>query len=222
MAGSASCFVCKSNLGSHENVVSLWSAQNVNPPSDASGFISEPWLCHHDCFICSVCSSTLEEKSRAYSVSIDKKLFCSKHYCYQNSEDGLLIQALNEFKSKSLALKARLEKGSPEYNEEISRCSCSEPKFVQLVKGYHVECSEKDCPRRDSFTKYYQHRFGSYCDLGSSMVSGHATSLAPEEFYREFFYGIKHWNYCAKDQDVGVILFSIKPESSPQSKAYFR
>lgn len=230
MAGSASCFVCKTNLESYESVVSLWAAQNVNPSSNANGFVSEPWLCHHGCFICSVCSSTLGEKSQAYSVSIDKKLFCSKHYYCQNSEDGALIKALNDFKTRSLALKATLENGESTENGfegkgEIStynNCSCSQPKFVQQVKGYRVECFEKDCPRRDSFTKSYEHRFRNCCDLGSSRVSGHVTSVAPEEFYREFFYGVKHWNYCAKEDDVGTVLFTLKPESSPQSKAYFR
>ena len=229
MAVSTVCFVCKSNLESYENVVSLWSAQNVNPPSNTNGFTKEPWLCHHDCFICSVCSSTLEEKSPAYSVSIDRKLFCSKHYYFQNSEDGSLIQALNDFKARSLALKAALEKsestencfenkgGTPECN-----CGCTEPKYVKLVTGYRIECSDKACPNRGFFAKSYDHRFKNYCDLGSYRVSGHVTSVAPEEFYREFFYGVKHWNYCAKEDDVGAILITLKPESSPQSKDYFR
>ena len=231
MSGTTTCFVCKSSLESYENVVSLWSAQRVNPSSNANGFASEPWLCHHSCFICSVCSLTLEEKTHTYSVSIDKKLVCSKHYCCQNSKDRALIQALNDFKARSLALKATLEKTEASENgfenkEGISsyNCSCREPKFVKIVTGYvyRVECIEKDCPMRDFFTKKYEHRFKNYCDFGSSRVSGHVTSVAPEEFYRQFFYGVKHWNYCVKEDDVGAILVTMKPESIPQSKGYFR
>lgn len=229
MAGSTACFVCESNLESYENVVSLWSAQNVNPPSNTNGFTSEPWLCHHDCFVCSVCNSSLAEKSSAYSVSIDKKLFCSKHHYFQNSEDGSLIQALNDFKARSLALKAALENNESTENcfenegePPKCNCGCSEPKYVKLVTGYRVECTNKDCPKRISFAKSYDHRFKSYCDLGSYRVSGHVTSVAPEEFYREFFYGVKHWSYCAKEDDIGAILITLKPESSPQSKDYFR
>lgn len=232
MAGSVTCFVCKSKLETFENVVSLWSAQSVNPPSNANGFVSEPWLCHHKCFTCSVCGSTLHdgENLQTYNVSNDKKLFCSRHYYCQNSDDERLIHALNNFKERSLALKATWEKDDEgpesglESNEGISRfnCSCTQPKFVERVAGYEVECPKKDCPNRDSFIKNYKHRFKSFCDLGSSRLIGHASSVSPEGFYRDYFYGVKHWNYCVKEEHIGAILFTLKPESNPQSKGSFR
>lgn len=229
MAGRTACFVCKSTLESYENVVSLWSAQNVNPPSITNGFKPEPCLCHHDCFICSVCSSLLEEKSQAYSVSSDKRLFCSKHYHCQNTEDSLLTEVLNNFKARSLDLKAALEsndctESTFENDVEISgcNCSCNKPKYVARVTGYWIECTSKDCAKRQAFAKAYERRFKSCYDLGSSRVGGHVNSVVPEEFYREYFYGVKHWSYCAKEDDVGVILFTLKPESSPLSKGYYR
>lgn len=225
MAGT--CIVCKSSLESSGEVISLRSALNDNPSSKAVGFNSEPLFCHRHCFICSVCSATLDEKFHSCGVSIENRLYCKTH-C-ENSQDHALIRALKNFKARSLALKAALEDETAvsDFQEELSLsscvCTCSEPKYVQQVRGYHAECTEKGCPKRDSFTKSHETRFKSHCDLGSTRISGHgAATVAPEDFYRHFFYGVKHWNYCTREEDIGFVLITLRPESSPHSKGYFR
>lgn len=222
MAGT--CFVCKSSLESPDKVVSL----NHNPSSNAFGFNFEPLVCHRHCFICSVCSATLDEKCDSCGVSIDHRLYCKTHF-ESSQEDDALIQALKSFKARSLALKSAFEEESvvSDFQEESSLdgsvCACSEPKYVQRVRGYYSECTKRECPKRDSFTKSHENRFKSYCDLGSSRISSHAAaSVAPDDFYRHFFYGVKHWNFCTREEDIGFVLITFRPESSPHSKGYFR
>lgn len=223
MAGT--CIVCKSSLESSGKVVSLRSALNHNPSLNAFEFNSEPLFCHRHCFICSVCSATLDEKCDSCGVSIEHRLYCKTHF--ENSQVDALIQALKNFKARGLALKSALEEESAatvsDFQEETSLCTCSEPKYVQRVRGYYSECTEKECPQRNSFTKSHENRFKSYCDFGSTRISGHAaTSVAPEDLYRHFFYGVKHWNYCTRDEDIGFVLITFRPESSPHSKGHFR
>ena len=224
MAGT--CVVCKSSLESAGNsLLSLPTALNHNPSSNANGFNSEPLFCHRGCFVCSMCNSTLEGKFDSCSVSVDNRLYCTEHS--QNSEDLALIRALKCFKARSLTLKAALEDEAAhnDFQEEFTsfHCTCSEPKYVHKVDGYRVECTEKECPTRDSFTKSHENRFKSYCDFGSTRISGHAAAVVPpEEFYRHFFYGVKHWNYCTREEDIGIVLITMKPECSPHSKGYFR
>lgn len=225
MAGSIPCFVCKSSLGSCENVVSLWSVQSVNPSSN--GFRSaEPWLCHQGCFLCSVCNSLLEDKEHEYSVSTDEKLLCSKHCYGQNVENGSLTQALNDFKERSLSIKAAFENNEStesflETTRGISKlsCRCDKPKHVEQVTGYRVECIENNCPKRNYISKQNNHHFS---ELGSVRDIGEATSVSPEEIYRKYFYGIRHWTFCAREEDVGAVLFILKPESNPRTRACFR
>lgn len=138
MAGT--CFVCKSSLESPDKVVSL----NHNPSSNAFGFNFEPLVCHRHCFICSVCSATLDEKCDSCGVSIDHRLYCKTHF-ESSQEDDALIQALKSFKARSLALKSAFEEESvvSDFQEESSLdgsvCACSEPKYVQRVRGYYSE-----------------------------------------------------------------------------------
>ena len=226
MAGT--CFVCKSSLKSPEKVVSLRSALNHNPSSNAFRFNSEPLFCHRHCFICSVCSATLDDECDSCEVSIEHRLYCKTHF-ESSQDDDALIQALKSFKARSLALKSTLEEESvvSDFREESSLdsnvCTCSEPKYVQRVRGYYSECTEKECPQRDSFTKIHENRFKSYSDLGSSRISGYAAaSVAPDDFYRHFFYGVKHWNFCTREEDIGFVLITFRPESSPHSKGSFR
>lgn len=215
--------MCKSGLDqAFGNVLSLRAALRDNPSSNANGFESKSVLCHRDCFICSVCSCTLEENSKFDACG--DRLYCTTH-C--NSEDLALIRALKSFKARCLALKTALEDeiAVNEFQEEITsfHCdSCSDPKYTQKVTGYRVECTEKDCPTRDAFRKSHEIRFKSCCDLGSTRVGGHVAAVSPEEFYRHFFYGVKHWNYCSMEEDIGAVLITLKPESSPHSKGYFR
>ena len=227
MAGT--CIVCKSSLESSGKVVSLRSALNHNPSSHAFGFNSEPLFCHRHCFICSVCSATLDEKCDTCGVSVEHRLYCKTHF--ENLQDHALTQALKNFKARSLALKSALEEETAvtvgDFQEESSLhssvCTCSEPKYVQPARGYYSECTEKECAQRESFTKSHENRFKSCCDLGSTRISGHTVaSVAPEDFYRHFFYGVKHWNYCTKEEDIGFVLITFRPESSPHSKGYFR
>ncbi|XP_078381245.1 uncharacterized protein LOC144664014 isoform X2 [Oculina patagonica] len=227
MMAAGNCIVCKSSLESFENnLMSLRSSLNHNPSSNTNGFNSEPLFCHRRCFICSVCSASLGEgKFDSCDISIDNQLFCTAH-C-QNSEDLLLIRALKCFKARSLALKEALEDETAvnDFQEELTNfaCTCNDPKYVHKVNGYRVECTEKDCLTRDSFTKSHENRFKSYCDFGSTRISGHtATVVPPEELYRQFFYGVKHWNYCTREEDIGIILITLKPETNPHSKGYFR
>lgn len=228
MAGSIPCFVCKSSLESCVNVVSLWSAQSVNPSSN--GFRSaEPWLCHQDCFLCSVCNSLLEDKEHAYGVSVDEKLLCSKHCYGLNVENGSLTRALNDFKDKSLSVKAALENNeSTESCLETTRgisevsCSCGKPKSIEQVAGYRVECIEKNCPIRNYISKQNNHHFETFSDHGSVRDIGKGTSVSPEEIYGKCFYGIRHWTFCAREDDVGVVLFILKPESNPKTRGSFR
>lgn len=219
--------MCKSSLEScGYDLVNLQSALNHNPSSDANGLSSEPLFCHRGCFVCSICSATLEGNFDSLSVSaIDNRLYCTTH-C-QNSEDLALIRALINFKARSLALKATLEDETAisDFQEEFTNfaCTCSNPKYVHKVNGYRVECTEKQCPVRDSFTKSHANRFKSYFEFGSSRISGHAAVVvAPEEFYQHYFYGVKHWNYCTKEEDIGIVLITLKPEAGPHSKGYFR
>lgn len=221
------CIVCKSSLESPGEVVSLRSAINHNPSSNAFGFNSEPLFCHRHCFICSVCSATLDEKWDSCGVSIEHRLYCKTHF--ESSQNDALIQALKSFKARSLALKEALQEESvvSDFQDESSFysrvCACSEPKYVQRVRGYYSECTEKECPQRDSFTKSHENRFKSYCDLGSTRISGHAAaSVAPDDFYRHFFYGVKHWNFCTREEDIGFVLITFRPEASPHSKGYSR
>ena len=228
MAGT--CFVCKSSLKSPGKAVSLRSALNHNPSSNAFGFNSEPLFCHRHCFICSVCSATLDDECDSCGVSIEQRLYCKTHF-ESSQDDDALIQALKSFKARSLALKSALEEESvvSDSREEASLdnnvCTCSEPKYmyVERVRGYYSECTERECPQRDSFRKIHENRFKSYSDLGSSRISGHAAALvAPDDFYRHFFYGVKHWNFCTREEDIGFVLITFRPESSPHSKGSFR
>lgn len=228
MAGSIPCFVCKSSLESCVNVVSLWSAQSANPSSN--GFRSaEPWLCHQDCFLCSVCNSLLEDKERAYGVSVDEKLLCSKHCYGLNVENGSLTRALNDFKDKSLSVKAALENNESTESfletirgiSEVS-CSCGKPKYIEQVTGYRVECIEKNCPTRNYISKQNNHHFETFSDLGSVRDIGKGTAVSPEEIYGKCFYGIRHWTFCAREEDVGAVLFILKPESNPKTRDSFR
>lgn len=222
MAGNSSCFVCKSNLESCENAVSLWSAQNINPSSRSNAFNSDELRrCHQDCFVCAVCNSLPEDKAQAYSVS--------RHHCSQNVENDALIQALNDFKAKSLASKAVLENTESSKNFLKStvgiselKCSCAEPQHIERVAGYGVECTEKNCPKREFIANIYNHHTKSFSDFGSLNSGTQLSSVAPEKFYREFFHGLRHWTYCANEDDVGVLLFILKPESSPQSRGCYR
>ena len=221
MAGT--CIVCNSSLESSRSALSSQAAfRNDNPSSNANGFESQPFLCHRYCTVCSACSSAVGEK---FATA------CTTH-CENSQYDGELIGALKHFKVRSLSLKSALEDETAvslnDFQEQLSKyvCTCSDPKYVQLhmLPGYRVECVEKCCPKREIFTKHHENRFKSYSDLGSTRASGHkAATVAPEEFYRYFFYGVKHWNYCTKDEDVGAIVITLKPEiASPHSKGSFR
>lgn len=217
MAGTS--VVCNSNLKTSSNASGPQAAfLSDNPSLNADGFESEPFLCHHHGTVCSACSSsaTVAEKLTRCKTDDD------------NSPNGGLIRELKDFKARSLALKSALEDEAAvkDIQKELSGyvCICSDPKYVHLVSGYHVECIEKVCSNREAFTKYHKNRFKTYSDFGSTKASNHVTStVAPEEFYRYFFYGVKHWNYCAKEEDIGAIIITLKPEvSKPHSKGSFR
>lgn len=189
---------------------------NDNPSLNADGFESEPFLCHHHGTVCSARSATAAEKFTWCKTDDD------------NSPNGELIRALKDFKARSLALKAALEDEAMvnDIQKELSDyvCSCSDPKYVHLVSGYHVECIEKFCSKKETFTQYHENRFKTYSDVGSTKASNHVTSaVAPEEFYKYSFYGVKHWNYCANDEDIGAVIITLKPEvTNPHSKGSFR
>ena len=210
---------CKSTLHSTDLV-----AIANNSSSNTNGFVSDhrQVFCHHSCFVCSACNSPLQER---FSISADEQLFCSKH-CGNSEEE--LLRVLTDFKAKSLALKSALQQDSDQDAEAVEEpdkegsCTCNKTQLVEPVAGYWVECVESNCLKSTSFLKDQDNRFSGSCDLGSSRIIERVTSVAPEEFYRQYFYGMKHWNYCVKDEEIGPVILSIKSDSTSHLKCHFR
>lgn len=91
------------------------------------------------------------------------------------------------------------------------------------MRGYYLECIKRECLKRDFFIKSYENWFKSYCDFGLSRISSYVVVLVVfDDFYCYFFYGVKYWNFCIREEDIGFVFIMFRLELSLYLKGYFR